>query len=173
MRGGDLFVLVCSILVTSSFALILSSIRFASLRIFHASPCILCPLLFHYFLMHYCSHFISNVCPTCACYFYLTILCASFHSSSITHSVGPFGRVASAASLHDAHLGQAGVLALSEEALNASIEASMHTPKPGGDSGQELEDLVPSHIIAGKHSTRIAAIAQLSISILFMITLCC
>ena len=75
------------------------------------------------------------------------------HSSSITQS-GGFGRAASAASLHDAHLGQAGMLALSEEAVSASIEASMHTPKASGDNRRELDDLVSENLIIGNHSNR-------------------
>ncbi len=69
--------------------------------------------------------------------------------SPVSVQSGGFVRTASAASLHDAHVGQAGMLALSEEAVSASIQASMHTPTKSENVGTNVGDLVVNNLIVG------------------------
>ena len=53
-----------------------------------------------------------------------------FLSDILTTSIcsDTFHEVGSGSGLNDAHVGDVGVLSISERAVSASIEASMHTP---------------------------------------------
>lgn len=53
-----------------------------------------------------------------------------------------FHEVGSGSGLNDAHVGDVGVLSISERAVSASIEASMHTPKAGDFCIGYEEDLI-------------------------------